>query len=180
MSLVFAWEPVADCWDEVMALAEQHWAGTCSYRRHEPFAPSFERYNAANVAGYFQLRTARDHGELVGYFGVYVTPSMHSQLLMATEDTFYLDPKFRGGRTALRFLKQIEDQCRAWGVHEILFSCEADNSTGIKDLLEYIDFRPVIMQYSKILSQPPRADSAQPIPMEESDVRSITTASPRL
>jgi hypothetical protein len=59
MSLVFTIEPVEQCWNEVMVLAEQHWAGTKSYRRHEPFQPSFERYQACNVAGYFQLFTAR-------------------------------------------------------------------------------------------------------------------------
>lgn len=137
-----------------MDLAEQHWAGTKSYRRHEPFVPSFDRYHSANVTGYFQLMTARDHGRLVGYFGVYITPSMHSQKLMATEDTFFLHPDYRGGRTALRFLKQIEDQCRSWGVQEMMFSCEIDNETGIKGLLTYLGFSPVIIQYSKRIGDP--------------------------
>jgi GNAT superfamily N-acetyltransferase len=158
MSLVFTLEPVERCWNEVMVLAEQHWAGTKSYRRHEPFQPSFERYDACNKQGYFQLFTAREQGVLVGYFGVYLTPSMHSQRLMATEDTFYLSPDYRGGRNALRFLKHIEQQLRDWQVHEIMFSCEIDNETGIKGLLEYLDYSPVIQQYSKYLS--PSADSA--------------------
>jgi GNAT superfamily N-acetyltransferase len=157
MSLVFTIEPVESCWSEVMVLAEQHWAGTKSYRRHEPFQPSFDRYQACNVAGYFQLFTAREQSTLVGYFGVYLTPSMHSQLLMATEDTFYLHQDYRGGRTALRFLKHIEQQLRDWQVHEIMFSCEIDNETGIKGLLTFLDYSPVIQQYSKYLSPAPTA-----------------------
>src|SRR6185436_7266689 len=152
MSLVFAVEPVERCWNEVLVLASQHWAGTRSYRRHEPFNPSFERYQACNQSGFFQLFTARDGETLAGYFGVYITESMHSQKRMATEDTFYLAPAYRGGRTALRFLKHIESQCQQWGVEEIMFSCEIDNETGIKGLLERLDYRPVIMQYAKHLA----------------------------
>ena len=152
MSLVFTIEPVAQAWNEVMVLAQQHWAGTRTYRRHEPFCPSFDRYHACNQSGFFQLFTARKAGVLVGYFGVYLTPSMHSQLLMATEDTFFLHPDHRGGRNALRFLKHIEAQLRAWQVHEIMFSCEIDNETGIKGLLTYLGYLPVIQQYRKLLT----------------------------
>lgn len=158
MSLSFSIEPVSATWNEVMILANQHWAGTKSYRRHEPFNPSFDRYHAFNQSGFFQLFTARDAGDLVGYFGVYLCPSMHSQKLMATEDTFYLAPSHRGGRNALRFLKHIESVMIEWGVHEIMFSCEIDNETGIKGLLKLLDYHPVTVQYSKYL--PPRADSA--------------------
>ena len=149
MSLMFSIEPVEQCWNELLVLAEQHWAGTKSYRRHEPFQPSFERYQACNQQGFFQLFTARDDARLVGYFGVYLSPSMHSQLLMATEDTFYLHPEYRKGRNALRFIHHIENQCRAWNVHEIMFSCEMDNAVANK-LLEYLDYEPVILQYRKI------------------------------
>jgi GNAT superfamily N-acetyltransferase len=160
MKLTFAIEPVAACWNEVMVLATQHWQGTKSYRRHEPFCPSFDRYHACNQSGFFQLFTARDGETLAGYFGVYVTDSMHSQKRMATEDTFYLAPAYRGSRTALRFLQHIEKQLVEWGVTEIMFSCEVDNESGIKGLLTYLQFRPVIIQYSKRLSVfPPASDT---------------------
>lgn len=168
MSLLFSVESVESCWNELMVLANAHWAGTQSYRRHEPFNPSYDRYLACNQAGYFYLFTARDQGTLAGYFGVYVTPSMHSQLLMATEDTFFLHPDYRGGRNALRFLKHIEKVLQQAGVHEIMFSCEIDNETGIKGLLMLLDYTPVIMQYSKRF--PSRPDRAQPSEQEAQHV----------
>ena len=167
MSLTFQLEPVSACWDEVLTLAEQHWAGTKSYRRHEPFLPSKARYQSCNESGFFRLVTAREGPRLVGYFGVYVSPSMHSQLLMATEDTFYLHPDYRAGRTALRFLKHIELLCQHWGVHEVLFSCEQDNTSGIKGLLSLLGYEPVIQQYRKLLT---------PTPEEATHVRTIATA----
>lgn len=177
MSLVFAIEPVETVWNEVMILAHQHWAGTQSYRRHEPFNPSFERYQTCNQSGFFQLFTARDGQKLAGYFGVYITDSMHSQKRMATEDTFFLAKEYRGGRNALRFLKFIEAQCIAWGVKELMFSCEADNETGIQGLLKHLDFSPVIVQYAKqLIVPPPCADSALR-DQEVSDVRAVASPS---
>lgn len=159
MSLTFQLELVETVWNEVMVLAELHWRGTTGFRRHEPFDPSFARYQACNASGFFQLFTARDGPRLAGYFGMYLSPSMHSQRLMATEDTFYLHPDSRKGTNALRFIKHIEAQCRVWGVQEILFSCEIDNPVANR-LLERLDYQPVIMQYRKHLSLSPRADSA--------------------
>ncbi len=174
MSLVFAIEPVERCWNELLTLAAQHHAGTASYRRHEPFIPSFERYHACNQSGFFQLFTARDGQTLAGYFGVYITDSMHSQKRMATEDTFYLAPAYRGGRNALRFLKYIKAQCASWGVEELMFSCEIDNETGIKGLLALLDFHPVIMQYSCKLVVPVPASDTGITPTEICSVETHT------
>lgn len=147
-------ERVATCWDEVDALARLHHAGTASYRRHEPYNPDKQRYFINNNNGFFHLLTARDAWKLVGYFGVYVTPSMHSQLPMAVEDTFFIHPDYRQGRLAIRMIKAVEGYVRDLGVQEILFSCEMDNTSGIKGLLGLLDYEPVIVQYRKRLPQP--------------------------
>lgn len=153
-------ESAAQCWDEIYPLAQAHWVGTKTYRRHEPFNPDKARYIAYNEMGFLHLITARDEGKLVGYFGVYITESMHSQIKMATEDTFYIHPDYRYGRLALRFLKYIESYLTQIGVKDILFSCEIENKTGIKKLLRYLGYQPVILQYNKHLGPSTSADSA--------------------
>lgn len=171
--IAFSCEPVAQVWDELMPLAREHWEGTKRFKRHEPFAPSLERYRAANEQGYFFAFTARDNGRLVGYFGIYVTPSMHSQLLTAVEDVFFIAPSHRKGFMAVRFIKYVEQQLTHAGVHEILFSCESDNIVANR-LLDYLKYEPSIQQYRKILS--PCADSASSLHEEAKDVRSISAA----
>lgn len=151
-------ERVADCWDELYPLAHAHQSSTTSYRRHEPFNPDKMRYIEYNEMGFFHLVTARDGTRLVGYFGLYVTKSMHSQLLMATEDTLYVHPDYRQGRLALRIIRYVERYLTTLGVHEILFSCELDNKTGIQGLLGLLGYTPTIQQFSKHLST--SADSA--------------------
>lgn len=150
--LTFAVESIDGCWDEFMELARLHWEGTKSYRRHEPFNLSRERYKSYEDIQFYRFMTARDGARLAGYVGVYITQSMHSQKPMATEDLFFLHPDYRGGRNALRFIQYLEKQCLGWGAQELLFSCEADNSSGIHRLLTFLDFTPVIMQYSKQFS----------------------------
>jgi GNAT superfamily N-acetyltransferase len=160
--LDFQHESVAACWGELFPLAQAHAASTQSYRRHEPFNPLLSRYEAVEHIGMYRLLTARDAGKLVGYFGLYLTESMHSQLPLIVEDTFFLHPDYRKGRNAIRFIRYCEERAREWGAQEILFSCEADNRTA-NSLLQYLDYQPVIMQYSKRLCPlPPDPTGPQP------------------
>ncbi len=173
MSLTFAVELIGPAWEKLSELTAAHAASTTSYRRSEPFAPSRQRYQSLNESGFLHFLTARDHGELVGYLILYLTNSMHSQLPMAVEDVFYLHPDYRKGRNALRFIQFMERYCQSKGVHELLFSCEIENESGIKGLLSFLDYREVIVQYSKHLD-PPCADSAHSDPMEASHVCALT------
>lgn len=169
MSLTFQEEPVRACWDEAYQLARLHAEGTQGYRRSEPFNPKLERYEACEQMGMYHLLTARDGPRLAGYFGVYLTDSMHSQLPILVEDTFFLHPDYRKGRNAIRFIQFIEAWARAHQVQEILFSCEIDNPT-INVLLGHLAYKPVIVQYSKRLASLPPGLTASP-PARLSDVR---------
>jgi hypothetical protein len=164
-----------------MALAAEHWAGTKTYRRHEPFKPDLSRYKAYNDAGAFLLITAREFDKLAGYFGLYIVPSMHSQLLTATEDTWFIAPHYRTGRNAVRMYQFVERECRHRGVHEILFSCEVDNPSGIHGLLKMLGYKAVITQYSKLLDAPSLGSDTATAPaqtpdVESADVRTITAS----
>ncbi len=165
--LTFQLEPVERVWNQVMELAAIHWAGTKSYRRHYPFHPQFDRFQHLEQVGMFHCCTARDGEKLVGYFGLYLSQSMDSQHWMITEHTMFLHPDYRGGTNAIRYIKHILKQAREWGVVEVLFSHEIDNETGINRILEYLDFKRVIVQYSLQLQPIPCADSANMTPTEE-------------
>ncbi len=175
MSLVFQLETVDQCWNEFLVLAKLHWEGTKSYRRHDGFNLSYERYAQCNQSGFFQFIIARDGPRMAGYFGFYLTQSMHSQKPILVEDLFFLHPDYRGGRNALRYMQHIEQWALGHGVQEILCSCEAENMSGIHKLLTHLDFAPVIMQYSKTIASP-SADSAQPDLNEAEHVRTGATA----
>lgn len=136
-----------------MVLAKAHWQETEMYRHGQNFSPSFDRYNAYDKAGWLFQYTAREEGKLVGYATMYMTPSMHTQAQIATEDTWFLLPEYRKGRNAIRFYNYVQDDLFKRGAVEVIMTAKTTNAAG--RILEYLDFKPVAVQYSKQL----RADS---------------------
>jgi len=148
-SLVFAEERFADCWPEFEPLAHAHWQETEMYHHGEGFDPDLKRYAHFNDIGIYHLYTARCHGKLVGNAGMYLMPSMHTQKINATEDTWFLAPEFRAGRNAIRFYQYVEDQMRAKGAVSVTMSTKKTNGAG--RILEYLKYKHVADLFVKEL-----------------------------
>lgn len=147
--LVFAVEPIAQCWDEAVVLARQHWFETQQHRHDQPFKPSFERYQQCEQYGGYVQFTARVDGRLVGYGGVYIVPSMHTQDTICVEDTWYLDPEHRKGWDAIRFFRFMENACRERGVKEVTLT--APSTTRAGTIHRFLGYKEVAKVYSKRL-----------------------------
>lgn len=167
--MIFAIEPLETSWNEMVMLAADHWIETEGYRHDQPFNPKYERYEAYEKIGCFVQFTARDEGRMVGFCGMYIVPSMHTQCLITLEDTLFLAEEYRGkGRTAIAFHNFIADEMRKRGAIEITMTVPPGGKAA--RLLEHLDYLPAKVQYSKSLV---RADSAhfQPVAVgETSDV----------
>ena len=153
----FSVESLKDVWDEVMTLASAHWMETEMYRHGQQFNPSREMYMGYENAGWLIQCVVRDDGAMVGYATMFVTPSLHTQQIIATEDTFFLLPEYRKGRNGVRLVKFAEDECRKRGAVEIMMTAKLTNQAG--RLMECMGYSQVAKQYSKQFS----ADSAQAI-----------------
>ena len=134
----------------MIVLASQHWRETEGYRHNQPFAPSYARYKQYADIGCFLQFTARDEGRMVGYSGIYIVPSMHTQCVIATEDTWFLLPDYRKGRNAIEFYKFVEAECRSRGAVEIGMTAKLTNSAG--RILEYLGYSMTSNQYTKHLT----------------------------
>lgn len=156
--MIFAVENLADCWDEVVELAGRHWRETQAYRHAQPFNPQFERYNQYAAAGWYLQFTVRDQGRLVGYGGAYIVPSMHTQRVIATEDTWYLLPEYRKGWTALKFFKFMEAECVKRGAEEVSLTVPEGIGTGV--LCERIGYKKVAIHYAKQILHSSEGESA--------------------
>lgn len=146
MSLVFAIEKVRDVIDELMPLWEAHWKETERYRDGQGFNMDVDRYIKYNDVGYYILYTARHSGKLVGNFGVYVSTSMHTQKLIATEDTLFFLREHRKGFNSIRFIRFVENDLMARGVVEMSISVK---SKDVGKLCEFMGYKLVAYQYSK-------------------------------
>lgn len=152
MSLVFAIEPIGDAWDEWLELAAMHWNETEHYRRNLTMAPDKSRYVHGERIGWFLFFTARDEGRLVGNCGVWISPSMHTKDLIATEDSWFIHPDYRKGWNAIRFYKFGEAEVRKRGAVSFDVNSkiiDGEPSTG--RIMEYLGYKRIAVQYSKSL-----------------------------
>jgi hypothetical protein len=158
----FAIEPLKPIWPEIMRLASEHWCETEGYRHGQKFAPDAARYFHYDEIGFYVMFTARDEGRMVGYAGMYFTPSMHTQQMIATEDTWFLLPEYRKGRNALSFYKFVEAEAVKRGVVELGMTAKLTNGAG--KIMEYLGYKPVSLQYSKHLLYNPMVATAGDAP----------------
>ena len=147
--MIFAIEKLKDCWDEIMVLAERHWNETQNFRHEEGFNPKFERYQQQEEWGNYIQFTARENGELIGYGGVYIVPSMHSQELMANEDTWFMAPEHRKGWDSIKFFRFMEDECKRRGAKSITLS--APVTTRAETIHRFLGYKKVaVVSYKRI------------------------------
>lgn len=164
--IVFGQEKLAPIWPQIIGLGHAHWQETEDYRHGQQFNPDAARYFAFNEieshgGAFYTMFTARDEGRLVGYAGMYVTSSMHTQQIISTEDTYFLLPEYRKGRNALEFYKFVEDEMRKRRVVEIGMTTKLQGDEGgkimallmrgVARLLGYLGYKLVSLQFSKHL-----------------------------
>ena len=153
MSLIFATEPLTQCWNEIVELGSAHWHETMEYYRDkQPFNPSFERYDSYAKAGWLVAFTVRDQGKMVGYGLMYVVPSMHTQSLIAVEDTMFILPEYRQGRNGLRLYEYVEQEMARRGVVEVIVTAKPGSAAC--RILEHLGCELINHQYSKHLAKP--------------------------
>ncbi len=126
----FARELLKDILEEMMPLHQEHWSETEAHRHGLIFNPDYDRFIRFEQAGRCVVFTIRKDGRLMGNFSLYLAQSMHTQTLMATEDTLFLIPEARKGRTAARFINYAERALKQLGVVEINVSVKVVNKAG--------------------------------------------------
>lgn len=133
----------------MVKLAEMHYKESQLFRRGQTFNASFERYNQYAKLGCFIPFTVRDEGRMVGYGGVYLVESMHTQSLIATEDTWYLLPEYRKGWNALKFFRFMEETVRDMGAKELTLTVPEGIGTGV--ICRRMGYKHVADMYNKQL-----------------------------
>lgn len=149
--MIYQRESINDMWDDFIANELSHWDETEGYRHDQPFNPDKDRYFQYAEMGAYFMWAARDGDILAGNVTMYVTPSMHTRLLLATEDTFYIRPEYRGGGVYSRLFKMVENDLKEMGVYEVILTAKLSNRAG--KLLERKGCKHIANQYSKYLVQ---------------------------
>lgn len=145
----FALERMADILQEMMPLHQAHWKETEEHRHGLELKPDYDKFIRHERAGRCVVFTLRKEGRLLGNFSLYLSRSMHTQTLMATEDTLFLLPEARKGRTAARFIGYAERNLKWLGVREINVSVKVVNQAG--RYFQIIGYKHVSNGLTKVL-----------------------------
>lgn len=148
MTYTFGVERYADIWDEIYPLFEMHYEEMAKRQKDAgrtvaPLNPNKDAYIAFNDDGRLVLFTVRIDGELVGYSGVYVMPSMHSGELIAREDAIFVRPDHRNG-IGKKLTKKILASLGAAGVKSATMTAAADPRAAL--MWQRMGFKPTAMQ----------------------------------
>lgn len=109
------------------------------------------KYAQLESIGMLHLVTARDGGELVGFFLVFITPNAHyfGQGDMAFTDMYFVNPERRRGNIGLKLFSCMEQTLRAKGVVKIYSSHKIHRDRSA--MFKLLGYKATDTVYSKCL-----------------------------
>lgn len=94
-------------------------------------------YVAMENNGALHILTARNGGEIVGYYVAFVTPHPHyAHSLTAFTDVYYIKPSERKGSVGIKLFKEAERTLKKRGVQRIFSGTKRHKDVG--KLFEYL------------------------------------------
>ena len=150
LKITYQQEFLATVEDEVKPLLNSHWEEVELDIDKIKLNPDWEVYRHLEDQGKLQIFTARDSGELIGYFVVVVGINPHHKdHLFASNDIIYLSPNHRKGFTGIKLIKFAEGCLKDDGVSVLTINTKVHQP--FDRLMDFLKFRKVERVYSKYL-----------------------------
>lgn len=137
--------------DEVMPLLAEDW-GEIDHpaKRDCDLDPDWEAYRDLEDRGIYKVFTARVDDELVGYFGVFIVPSMHSKgYVQPMTDAFYLRKANRNSTIGIKLFKFAEKCLKEDGYKSLCVV--STESYPLDKLLNRLGYTKVETRFEKVL-----------------------------
>lgn len=148
-NITFQCERFEDIVDDLKICHAEHYSETELYRLGLPLDPKYAQISELERMGQAVQFTARSEtGELAGNILMYINRSLHTDSMIANEDTLYIKPTYRKGFMAVRFMQFVEDSLRKIGVKEIFTDSKTVNNAH--RLVEYLGYKHVANRYAKV------------------------------
>tara|TARA_R110000851_G_scaffold226913_2_gene379746 strand:- start:1156 stop:1623 length:468 start_codon:yes stop_codon:yes gene_type:complete len=152
LKITYQQEFLATVEDEVEPLLNSHWEEIALNKDKIKLNPDWEAYEALEHQGKLKIFTARDDGQLVGYFVVIVGTNLHyKDHLFASNDIIYLSPNHRKGFTGIKLVKFAEKCLKDDGVSVLTINTKVHQP--FDKLMDFLKFRKIERVYSKYLGE---------------------------
>jgi hypothetical protein len=150
-------ERFADIQDELHPLHVLHYAETERHRRGIALAPKYDRVRAMERAGCVAQFTVRRYGELAGQLRLYLSESVQTTSVVASEDALFLAPAHRPNAfLMIALLRYAEQVLIELGVDEIHANSKKVNNAAV--LMRRLGYEEVATQFIKIVKRKERSD----------------------
>ena len=120
-------ELFSDCIEEMKPLLEKHYLEVALYQDKIDLNPDYDKYFEIEDAGMLHLVTAREEGQLIGYFLSLVTPNMHySDHHYALNDILYVAEEYRKSGVGASMFSYAEKCLKEKGVSVIVIHMKTE------------------------------------------------------
>ena len=135
---------------DIRPLLERHWNDIAVNKDKVKLNPDWDAYHSLEQDGKLKIFTAREQGELVGYFVVIVHRNLHyKDHLFASNDVIFLHPDHRKGRTGIKLVQFSEKCLKEDGVSVLAINTKVHKP--FDKLMQFLGFSLVERIYSKYI-----------------------------
>jgi GNAT superfamily N-acetyltransferase len=135
---------------DIRPLLERHWNDIAVNKDKIKLNPDWDAYHSLEQDGKLKIFTAREQGELVGYFVVIVHRNLHyKDHLFASNDVIFLHPDHRKGRTGIKLVQFSEKCLKEDGVSVLAINTKVHKP--FDKLMQFLGFCLVERIYSKYI-----------------------------
>lgn len=150
--ITFAIETIRDNLVELQDILPLHYQELALNQDKVPLSPQYDVYLNREDHGGVLFVTARDKGELIGYFIGFIANGLHySTCLTCTMDIFYIHPNRRGSSAGYHLFKFVENELKRRKVDRWFVGSKV--SLPADWLFEKLDFERVEVYYTKWLGE---------------------------
>lgn len=136
--------------EEIQKILPEHYEELALNKDQVPLRPQWNVYKQREDAGQLLYVTARELGELVGYFIGFIAPGLHYETcLTCTLDIFYVRKDKRTGSAGVRLFRAVEAELKHRGVQRWFMGSKVHADASA--LFKRIGAEPVETYYSKWL-----------------------------
>jgi hypothetical protein len=146
----FAIENLAKVRREIEPLLMEHWNEIALNKDIIKLNPDWREYARLDELNALRIYTARKDGELMGYFVIMVSRSLHyKDHLFANNDIVFLTKPARKGLTGLKLVKFAMESLKAEGVTKLHINTKTHQP--FDPIMERLGFEEIETVFSKVL-----------------------------
>lgn len=150
--IVYKREIFVDCIDELRPLFDINFMEIEEYTEDIPLDVDWDRYIELDDLSVLILITARNDGELIGYFMAFVTSHLHHKTVkMCASDVFYIREEYRGGGAGRELLGAAISEMRDMGVVRMVLTHKTAHN--LTPLFAQLGFSPFELSHEMRLDK---------------------------